>query len=158
MNRLSILLFLLPIFSIAQPTTWDKDIEAIKEVTTDLLDIISGEPGETYDWEAFRNHFMQNGSLSAVFPDTANGYSIHQGDIDTWIERASPYYETHVFFEEAVDTEVLTTGRIATVWQHFRIYDLEGETLDEGINAYHMIKEDGEWKVAHLMWDTDFEE
>lgn len=152
------ILFLSGFIMQAQPTTWDKDIEEIERVTNEMLDIISGVPGDEYDWETFRGHFMANGNLSAIFPDTANGYLVYQGMIDTWLERAAPYYENKVFFEEAIDTEVLTTGRIATVWQHFRIYDEEGNTLDEGINAYHMIKEDSKWKVAHLMWDTDREE
>lgn len=155
---ITILVLALTLSIQAQPTTWDKDIEEIERVTHEMLDIISGLPGDEYDWETFQSFFMEDASMSATFPDSAQGYLIFQSPVDLWLERAAPYYENNVFFEEAVDTEVLTTGRIATVWQHFRIFDEEGNTLDEGINAYHMLKEDGHWKISHFMWDTDHEE
>lgn len=150
-----LVLLLISTIVIAQPNTWDKDIEEITSVTEDILEIISGEPGDDYDWERFRSHFMSNGNLTAIFPDTSDGYSIHEGMIDDWIQRAGPYYESVEFYEEAIETDVRTTGRIANVWQHFRIYDSEGTTVDEGINAYHMVKDGDHWKIAHLMWDVN---
>ncbi|NVK29020.1 MAG: hypothetical protein HWE14_13285 [Flavobacteriia bacterium] len=136
----------------AQPNSQDEERE-IRAVTELMLEIVSGVPGEEYDWETFRALFMPDVSLSAIFPDTTGGYNVYEVSVDDWITRAGPQYERSDFFESADSTFILQTGRIAQVWQYYHTYTSTGDTLSNGVNAYHMIKHNGRWKVAHLMWD-----
>ncbi|KAB2808689.1 hypothetical protein [Phaeocystidibacter luteus] len=138
---------------VAQPDSQDEEREIVA-VTELMLEIVSGVPGDEYDWDTFLSLFMPNGNLSAIFPDTSGNYTVHEGMVQDWISRAGPHYERMDFFETADSTFVLHTGKVAQVWQYYHTYTSTGDTLSTGVNAYHLIKHEGRWKVAHLMWDT----
>jgi len=54
------------------------------------------------------------------------------------------------------DPTVLIRGPMAVVWGAFDFW-IDGEFSHCGVNAVDLVKVDGDWKVANLMWTTERE-
>lgn len=128
--------------------------EEIISVVDSTLSIISGTPEDTYDWVAFRSLFTDDAELAAMhLPPNADSPQLFHMKIDDFIERMSKVYESRTFIEESTSTEVRLVKNIAQVWQNYVTYDENGEELSRGVNAYQLMKIDGSWKIARLMWE-----
>jgi hypothetical protein len=56
--------------------------------------------------------------------------------------------------ERMWDPVVTRRGPIATVWTPYEFL-LDGKTTHCGIDVFDMVKVDGTWKIAHLMWTQE---
>lgn len=154
MNRslLTLLLGLSVFVASAQINSEDETWE-VEAVTNEILDIISGTSDDAYNWVVFQSHFTPQAGLAGMFPADSGILTLREMKVVEWITRAGHWYETNDFVEEATKTEVVRTGNIAQVWQHYNTYNSNGDTLTSGVNTYHLLKTEDGWKVAHLMWD-----
>jgi len=56
--------------------------------------------------------------------------------------------------ERMWDPVVMRRGPIAMVWAPYE-FQLAGKTTHCGIDVFDMVKVDGTWKIAHLMWTQE---
>jgi hypothetical protein len=56
--------------------------------------------------------------------------------------------------ERMWDPVVMRRGPIAMVWAPYE-FQLDGKTTHCGIDVFDMVKVDGTWKIAHLMWTQE---
>lgn len=56
--------------------------------------------------------------------------------------------------ERMWDPKVMRRGPIAMVWAPYE-FQLAGNTTHCGIDVFDMVKVDGTWKIAHLMWTQE---
>lgn len=56
--------------------------------------------------------------------------------------------------ERMWDPIVMRRGPIAVVWAPYE-FRLEGKTTHCGIDVFDMVKVDGTWRIAHLMWTQE---
>lgn len=59
-----------------------------------------------------------------------------------------------VLDERMWDPVVTRRGTIAVVWAPYEFL-LNGKTTHCGIDVFDMVKVDGAWKIAHLMWTQE---
>jgi hypothetical protein len=57
-------------------------------------------------------------------------------------------------YEGMWDPIVMRRGPIAVVWAPYE-FRLNGKTTHCGIDAFDMVKVEGAWKIAHLMWTQE---
>lgn len=131
------------------------DETTIKAVTEQTLEIISGLPGDEYNWETFRTLFAESGLVTAVtYPSGDGRVELKEIPIDDFIGRFGPAYEKIDFFEKSTSCEVRVMGNIAQAWQGYETFDGEGNKLSSGINAYQLVFDGNSWRIAHLTWDN----
>ena len=124
--------------------------EAI-QATQDILDIISGEKGEDRDWELFRKQFANNASISLVRRDSAGKNETLTLSLEQFIMIGKKVYDQNYFHEEALQSKVMMYNGIAQVFQTYKA-DNKKDPVQEGVNAYQLVYEEGEWKVLSLLW------
>jgi hypothetical protein len=56
--------------------------------------------------------------------------------------------------ERMWDPVVMRRGPIAMVWAPYE-FRLEGKTTHCGVDVFDLVKVDGAWKIAHLMWTQE---
>ncbi|MGA0605058.1 nuclear transport factor 2 family protein [Phenylobacterium sp. VNQ135] len=56
--------------------------------------------------------------------------------------------------EKMWDPVVMRRGPIAVVWAPYE-FQLQGKTTHCGIDVFDMVKVEGTWKIAHLMWTQE---
>lgn len=56
--------------------------------------------------------------------------------------------------ERMWDPVVMRRGPIAMVWAPYE-FQLAGKTTHCGVDVFDMVKVDGTWKIAHLMWTQE---
>lgn len=144
-----IVLFTLLIFCINTHAQTSKK-EAI-QATQDILDIISGEKGEDRDWDLFRNQFANNASISLVRRDSSGNNETLTLSLEQFIMIGQKVYDQHYFHEEALQNKVMMYNGIAQVFQTYKA-DNKKDPVQEGVNAYQLVFEEGEWKVLNLLW------
>lgn len=56
--------------------------------------------------------------------------------------------------ERMWDPVVMRRGPIAMVWAPYE-FRLDGKTTHCGVDVFDMVKVDGTWRIAHLMWTQE---
>lgn len=56
--------------------------------------------------------------------------------------------------ERMWDPVVMRRGPMAVVWAPYE-FQLQGKTTHCGVDVFDMVKVDGAWKIAHLMWTQE---
>ncbi|GGH70044.1 nuclear transport factor 2 family protein [Phaeocystidibacter marisrubri] len=150
MNKLLTLCFFLLLTWPSMGQTEDEIISVVDST----LSLISGTPEDTYDWDAFRSLFTDDAELATIhLPPNAESPQLFRLTIGDFIERMGRVYESRTFIEKSIAHEVHMVKNIAQVWQTYVTYGENGEELSRGVNAYHLMKIDGNWKISSLMWE-----
>lgn len=114
-----------------------------------LLDVIGAR-----DSTAARQLLLPEGSLMAVVPAEGGArvqVTPHERFIRT-IGEPGP-----AFLERMWEPEVRIRGPIATVWAPYEFH-VDGVFSHCGIDAFSLIKTDGEWKVAGVVYTVERED
>lgn len=56
--------------------------------------------------------------------------------------------------ERMWNPKVMRRGPIAVVWAPYE-FQVNGKTTHCGIDVFDMVKVEGTWKIAHLMWTQE---
>lgn len=113
------------------------------------------------DWDAFASHFWPGATLTAVWqPPGAEAPRVVVTGLDEFIARAPQGPGSREIFEERMlDAKVLTHGNLAQVWARYEArFGDPGEITEwRGIDAFTLMKHDGEWRIVSLSY-TDVEQ
>lgn len=113
------------------------------------------------DWEAFASHFWPGATLTTVWqPPGADAPRVVVTDLDEFIALAPQGPGSREIFEERMlGAKVLTHGNLAQVWARYEArFGDPGEITEwRGIDAFTLMRHDGEWRIVSLSF-TDEEE
>src|SRR3954469_24714049 len=133
--------------SVAGPHASAADLAAIDRAIHAVYDVISGPPGQTRDFDKMRSLFAPGATLRAIGPKGVRG-----GSLEDYISRNRDALEKEGFPERELGRRVEVWGGLATAWSPYDGRTSDGSFHERGINSFQLVKIDGKWVVASILW------
>jgi hypothetical protein len=134
----------------AQPAANASDLAGIDQAIHGVYDVISGPPGQKRDFDRMRSLFAPNATLKAIGPKGLRG-----GSVEDYIGRNREILEREGFTERELGRRVEVWGGLATAWSAYDGRTASGSFHDRGINSFQLVKLDGKWLVASILWQEE---
>jgi hypothetical protein len=132
----------------AQPST--ADLAGIDQAIRGVYEVISGPPGQKRDFDKMRSLFAPGATLKAIGPNGLRG-----GSLEDYISRNSAILEKEGFTERELGRRVELWGGLATAWSAYDGRTASGSFHERGINSFQLVKIDGKWLVASILWQEE---
>ncbi len=129
------------------------DLAAIDQAIRAVYAVISGPPGQKRDFDRMRSLFAPNALLRAIGPKGVRG-----GTLEDYIVKSGPILEKEGFTEQELGRRVELYGNLATVWSSYDGRTASGSFHERGINSFQLVKVDGKWLVASILWQEESKE
>jgi hypothetical protein len=133
----------------AQPAA-NADLAEIDRTVLAVYDVISGPPGQKRDFDKMRLLFAPGATLKAIGPKGIRG-----GSLEDYISRNAEVLEKEGFTEKELGRRVELWGNLATVWSSYDGRTANGSFHERGINSFQLVKVDGKWLVATILWQEE---
>ncbi|WP_458389323.1 nuclear transport factor 2 family protein [Sphingomonas sp. F9_3S_D5_B_2] len=132
----------------AKPST--ADLAGINRTINDTYAVISGPAGQKRDFARMRSLFAPNALLRVITPKGIRG-----GTLDDYIAKSGPILEKEGFTEHELGRRTEVYGNLATVWSSYDGRTQSGSFHERGINSFQLVKVDGKWLVASILWQEE---
>jgi hypothetical protein len=129
----------------AQPAK--ADLAGIDAAIRGVYEVISGPPGQKRDFDKMRSLFAPGATLKAIGPKGLRG-----GSLEDYISRNKDVLEKEGFTERELGRRVEVWGGLATAWSAYDGRTASGSFHERGINSFQLVKVDGKWLVASILW------
>ena len=135
--------------AVAQPPH-AAEFAAIDGTIRGVYEVISGPPGQKRDFDRMRALFVPGATLKAIGPKGVRG-----GSLDDYIMRNAAILEKEGFTERELGRRVELWGNLATAWSSYDGRTANGSFHERGINSIQLVKADGKWLVASILWQEE---
>jgi len=129
-------------------------VKSIDGIVKEILEIISGEKGETRDMEAFRNLFLPTANFTVLYHDDSFPRPYETVSLEEFIEIMKDAYYEQGFFEYETGKVVDEYNGIAQVFQSYHGKDSENYE-ERGITSYQLVYFNDRWWIANVVWTGD---
>jgi len=126
------------------------DLAGIDAAIRGVYAVISGPPGQKRDFDKMRSLFAPGATLKAIGPKGLRG-----GSLEDYIGRNSAILEKEGFTERELGRRVELWGGLATAWSAYDGRTSNGSFHERGINSFQLVKIDGKWLVASILWQEE---
>jgi hypothetical protein len=126
------------------------DLAGIDRAIHGVYDVISGPPGQKRDFDRMRSLFAPGATLKAI-----GHKGLHGGSLDDYITRNAAILEKEGFTERELGRRVEVWGGLATAWSAYDGRTANGSFHERGINSFQLVKIDGKWVVASILWQEE---
>jgi hypothetical protein len=126
------------------------DLAGIDQAISAVYDVISGPPGQKRDFDRMRSLFAPNATMKAIGPKGLRG-----GNVEDYISRNAEILEKEGFTERELGRRVEVWGGLATAWSAYDGRNANGSFHERGINSFQLVKVDGKWLVASILWQEE---
>jgi hypothetical protein len=130
----------------AQPA----DLAGIDRAIRGVYEVISGPPGQKRDFDRMRSLFAPGATMKAIGPKGLRG-----GTVEDYISRNSAILEKEGFTERELGRRVEVWGGLASAWSAYDGRTAGGSFHERGINSFQLVKIDGNWLVASILWQEE---
>jgi hypothetical protein len=126
------------------------DLAGIDATMSAVYGVISGPPGQKRDFDRMRSLFAPGATLKAIGPKGVRG-----GTLEDYIARNREALEKEGFTERELGRRVEVWGNLATAWSSYDGRTAKGSFHERGINSFQLVKIDGKWLVASILWQEE---
>lgn len=128
---------------------------ALERTVDSYFRILSGPAGLQRDAGSFDLLFLPTARIDAVGIDAAGNNQLFPQSVDEFIDHVNGYVRERGFIQSDGDREIHCTGRLASVVTRFESRNEPGGALiDRGSMRFHLLHDDGRWRIAHVMWQS----
>src|SRR5690606_1664340 len=146
----------------AQESTikYAKKVETLDSTIETLYAVISGEKGETRDWELFKYLFMQNDKLIPTGKNQEGFFVARYMSPSDYISTSGSRLEEHGFFEKEIHRTVNTFGNMTHDCSTYEDYHSEAdpEPFMRGIKSIQLLFDGHRWWVVNIYWSQETKE
>jgi hypothetical protein len=123
-----------------------------------LYGVISGPAGER-NWERFESLFTPQARMSALSKNQSGQQLFVSMTPEEYKQKNGPFFMQSGFWEEELGRQVIQFGELASVMSAYQFRTAEGgEPQQRGVNSIQLIKEQGRWWIASIIWNTERED
>jgi hypothetical protein len=138
------------LFLVAAAAAPQSDLAGIDAAIHGVYEVISGPPRQKRDFERMRAMFAPGATMKAIGPK-----GLHGGTVEDYINRNSAVLEKEGFTERELGRRVEIWGGLATAWSAYDGRTANGSFHERGINSFQLVKVDGKWLVASILWQEE---
>jgi hypothetical protein len=127
------------------------------EVVRRLYALISGARDEARAWDEVASLFLPEAVLRSelTLPDGS-----HQSGVWTvaeFCDAAASEYAESGFWEREIAVRLDCFENIAQVWTTYesRVGTPDSDPVNRGINAVHLLRQDGAWRIASIVFQIE---
>ena len=132
--------------------------ETIDATLHALYAVISGPAGQPRDWTLYRSLFLPDAHSILAVSKPGEMPRARVLDVEGYIRRTDPYFQTNDFWEVETDRKTETFGNIAHVLSYYESRREEhGEPFTRGVNSIQLFYDGTRWWIASVMWNTQME-
>jgi hypothetical protein len=129
------------------------DVNEIRAVIQAIYAAISGPAGER-DWPAHKKHFAP-GARSFVLHRGEQSDELKSYTQDEYTQSRDAFFRTHDFWEMETRCALRVEGPLAVASSSYdSFWDLAEPPFESGLNTILLVKLQGEWKIASIMWEA----
>ncbi|HEX2207112.1 MAG TPA: hypothetical protein VHG93_05480 [Longimicrobium sp.] len=142
----------------AAPAADSADVATPEAILTALYDVISGPAAEARDWDRFRSLFLPGARLVYAQTTPAGEEFLHPMAVEDFVRIVTPVYASGGgFWERDIGHRIDRFGNVAQVFTAYetRRAAPDGPVVARGINSVQLVRHEGRWWVANLIWDTE---
>ena len=136
--------------AVAAPQPPASDLAGIDAAIRGVYEVISGPPGQKRDFDRMRSLFAPGATLKATGPKGVRG-----GSLEDYISRNAKILEEKGFTERELGRRTEVWGGLATAWSAYDGRTANGSFHERGINSFQLVKVDGKWLVASILWQEE---
>lgn len=135
------------------------DVASPEAIVQVLYETINRRPGENFEWDRMRTLYLPTATLIPSIEQTGGEFRVLTVEefidwVDEHTEVGGP--DDPGFQEEEVTHRVERYGDVAQVFSTYRKHFWgEAEILGRGINAIQLVRNDGRWWIASVVWDEE---
>lgn len=134
------------------------DVSTIDGIVTASYEVISGPAGEARDWDRERSLFHPLSRHIPTSPNNSGGSRADVQSVESFIERASPFFENNGFYEYEIARRVERFGDIAHVFSTYEWSRTEGGPVGgRGINSFQLVYDGERWWIVSIFWAQESE-
>jgi hypothetical protein len=126
------------------------DMAGIDQAIRGVYEVISGPPRQKRDFDRMRTLFAPGATLKAIGPK-----GLHGGSLEDYISRNKDVLEQKGFTERELGRRTEIWGGLATAWSAYDGRTADGSFHERGINSFQLVKIDGKWVVASILWQEE---
>lgn len=116
---------------------------------------ISGPAGER-DWSRVRSLLLPGAVFMNAGPRPDGRPPPEPSSFEEYRERAAPYFREAPYFEVEIARTTHRYGTVAQVWSTYETRrEADGEPFARGINSIVVVRHDGRWYIASVIWDAE---
>ena len=134
----------------AQAAPAPGDLAGIDATMKAVYGVISGPAGQKRDFDKMRSLFAPNALLRVIGPKGVRG-----GTLEDYIAKSGPVLEKEGFTEKELARRTEVYGNLASVWSSYDGRTASGSFHERGINSFQLVKVDGKWLVASILWQEE---
>jgi hypothetical protein len=134
----------------AAPQPPASDLAGIDAAIRGVYEVISGPPGQKRDFDRMRTLFAPGATLKAIGPK-----GLHGGSLEDYISRNKDILEQKGFTERELGRRTEVWGGLATASSAYDGRTADGSFHERGINSFQLVKIDGKWVVASILWQEE---
>ena len=134
----------------ASVTATSADVASIDRAIRGVYEVISGPPGQKRDFDRMRSMFAPGATMKAIGPKGVRG-----GTVEDYIARNSAILEKEGFTERELGRRVEIWGNLATAWSSYDGRTADGSFHERGINSFQLVRVEGRWLVASILWQEE---
>jgi hypothetical protein len=134
------------------------DVESVDAIIEALYDVISGDEGDSRDWDRFHSLFLPGADLvpTLVTPDSSIRHVVWTPE--QYVEHNSEALEQIGFHETEVSRTTEEFGNLAHVFSTYESRSgRDGEVFQRGINSIQLLWNGERWFVVNIAWDQERE-
>jgi hypothetical protein len=159
--KTSILTLLVVFFAFGSAMSQTKDADpadvgSLDSIMKAVYAVISGNAGQTRDWDRFRSLFHKDARLIPAGKNKDGVVGARAFTPEEYITRASPMFAKEGFFESELARRVEMYGSIAHVFSTYESRHAAGDKpFARGINSFQLLNDGKRWWVVTIYWQAE---
>lgn len=133
---------------------YSEDVSSLDNIMSTLYAVISGEKGETRDWNRFQNLFTTDARLipSGKNKEGEMGYRIMTPT--DYVTSAGKRLEELGFHELEINRKTEEYGSLVHIWSTYESYHSKSEKTPfaRGINSLQLMNDGNRWWILQIYW------
>ena len=156
MNKVITFFVFIGLFQTLPANAQQNDAESIDTIITTLYDVISGPADQERDWDRFRSLFAPGAQLIPIRVTRDTTHAVFNS-VESYIERANPYFINNGFFEVEIARRTERFGTILHAFSTYESYNKQDDTAPfaRGINSIQLMHDGNRWWIINIMWDAE---
>jgi hypothetical protein len=144
--------------ALSQPKDYSADVKSVESTISALYEVISGEKGQSRDWDRFRNLFSPDAKLIPTFINKEGNVayrSITPSEYEVSFTKSIPQ---RGFFESEISNVTESYGNIVHVFSTYETREeKQGKVTMRGINSIQLMKTNDRYYIMNIFWSSETE-